>query len=350
MQVEEYIVQLLKTNSCVVVPGFGAFISNYSSAQINDLTNHFTPPSSAISFNPSVNNDDGLLLQSISQSEKIEYSAAKTQISEYIGLLLETLNNGEAIDLIGLGVLYMNASHKVCFEPDVQDNLNIESFGLPKFHFNKLPLIKESEEKETAVIINIDRSSFAVFKRIAAVFTLAVFVYFMLIWLNNNRIISSKTLASINPFHNSYSIHYLPRKDNSPVVYEDLMELSKIDSSKVNSTNLGFIEIESDVSNTQAAILWNKIIPNKIDSTRVVQNFRPKASQFYIIAGVFGDFENAQKLIHDLNNQGFNASYMNTSNGMFRVSYNAYGYKMDAIKDLIQIKKSNPKAWIYSNS
>ncbi|MCI5056606.1 MAG: SPOR domain-containing protein [Flavobacteriales bacterium] len=346
MQIEDYILKLLKENDCVVLPDFGAFVANYRIADIDQLTNQFSPPSSTVGFNPNIKTDDGLLTKYISSSEGLKYQEVQDQMASYVLMLNEGIRNGETIELNGLGIFYLNLSGNISFEPNLTENLLVDSFGLRKFHFKKLPVEQNNGQNDTAVVINIDQSSVKTFRRIAAVFALVTFSYFVLLWLNNNRVISSKTLASINPFHNSYSINYLPRKNASQVVFEDLMELSVIDSTNKES-NLGYVEIESDQSTTSFAMRF-KDVTLKQDSTFVKLPTAPKANRFFIVAGVFGNFENAENLVRSLKSQGYKSDMMPTQNGMYRVTFQAYGFKRDAINDLIVIKKTNPGAWIYT--
>ncbi|WP_459640758.1 HU domain-containing protein [Flavobacterium sp. CGRL2] len=44
MKIEVYISQLLYRYQCVTVPGFGAFLTEIHSAQLNESTNSFFPP------------------------------------------------------------------------------------------------------------------------------------------------------------------------------------------------------------------------------------------------------------------------------------------------------------------
>ena len=54
MKIEQYISQLLYRYQCVTVPGFGAFLTEFQSAQLDENSHSFYPPKKMISFNPSL--------------------------------------------------------------------------------------------------------------------------------------------------------------------------------------------------------------------------------------------------------------------------------------------------------
>ena len=65
----EHIEYLMLSNDCVVVPGFGAFIAQYTSSHNGAQNSTFTSPKRSISFNASINHNDGLLAFFISNGE-----------------------------------------------------------------------------------------------------------------------------------------------------------------------------------------------------------------------------------------------------------------------------------------
>ena len=81
MKIETYIAQLLYRYQCVTVPGFGAFLTEIQSAQLNESTNSFFPPKKTISFNSQIKNNDGLLANHIAQAEKTSYGFAVSAIA-----------------------------------------------------------------------------------------------------------------------------------------------------------------------------------------------------------------------------------------------------------------------------
>ena len=84
MDVTAFIRELLFGHDCVVVPGFGGFIGNYTPARIDKSTGTFYPPVKQISFNRNLNHNDGLLVGRISFTSKINYADARDLVEEFV--------------------------------------------------------------------------------------------------------------------------------------------------------------------------------------------------------------------------------------------------------------------------
>ena len=81
MQLDHYISDLLYRYECVIVPDFGAFLTQFKSASVHATTNAFYPPKKKLSFNSQLINNDGLLANYISKTEMISHEEANTKIA-----------------------------------------------------------------------------------------------------------------------------------------------------------------------------------------------------------------------------------------------------------------------------
>ncbi len=84
MDIKAFIRELLFGHDCVIVPGFGGFIGNYSPAHIDRMTGTFYPPVNQISFNRNLNHNDGLLISKISLSTGVNYGDARNIVEEFV--------------------------------------------------------------------------------------------------------------------------------------------------------------------------------------------------------------------------------------------------------------------------
>ena len=130
MILNHYIKELLYDHDYVIVPGLGAFISNYEPATIDKEAGIIYPPSKIISFNSKLKNNDGLLIKYISEVEGITDLSASRKIEKEKDSILFQLNNGVKIEMEGIGFLFLDDDKQICFEPNLQENLLIDSFGL----------------------------------------------------------------------------------------------------------------------------------------------------------------------------------------------------------------------------
>ena len=88
MQLTTYIADLLYRYECVIIPGFGAFLTRYQSAHIDEISNTFHPPSKIVSFNKQLQANDGLFANYVASVEKFSYETAlRESLHNYIKLM-----------------------------------------------------------------------------------------------------------------------------------------------------------------------------------------------------------------------------------------------------------------------
>ncbi len=74
VNIEKHIALLLRNYDCVIIPGLGGFVANYSPSQFNRAKGLLSPPSKAIIFNRNLINNDGLLMNHLSVNENLSYT------------------------------------------------------------------------------------------------------------------------------------------------------------------------------------------------------------------------------------------------------------------------------------
>ena len=84
VDITAFIRELLFGHDCVIVPGFGGFIGNYTPAKIDKNTGTFYPPVKQISFNRNLNHNDGLLIGRISVSSGINYGDTRSLVEDFV--------------------------------------------------------------------------------------------------------------------------------------------------------------------------------------------------------------------------------------------------------------------------
>ena len=122
MQLETYISDLLYRYECVIVPDFGAFLTQRESAKVHESTNAFYPPKKVLSFNEQIQKNDGLLVHYIADVEKIPFEAALNKIQKRIKSLKSYLIQGETLSFENIGELFLNNESKIQFEPSYHLN------------------------------------------------------------------------------------------------------------------------------------------------------------------------------------------------------------------------------------
>jgi len=133
MKIEQYISQLLYRYQCVTVPGFGAFLTEFQSAQLDVNSNSFYPPKKLISFNPYLKNNDGLLANHLAEAEKMSYEIAVNTIQNEVLLWKSKIHEFGHFSIKNIGDFSLNVENNLVFIPVDQLNYLKESFGLSSF-------------------------------------------------------------------------------------------------------------------------------------------------------------------------------------------------------------------------
>src|SRR5680860_318593 len=84
MALEHYISELLYRYNCVVVPGFGAFLTQSRSAVIHEGTHTLYPPTKTVSFNQQLISNDGLLVSYAAEVQMTTFEAMLKQVEEEV--------------------------------------------------------------------------------------------------------------------------------------------------------------------------------------------------------------------------------------------------------------------------
>ncbi len=147
MNLGKYIRQLLTENETVIIPGFGAFISEYEPAQIDEATGKIKPPSKKISFTSKIKNNDGLLVGFVARGEKTSVKEALAKIEGEINETQYKLDKGEKVILEDTGVLFYNENREIQFEPEKEISRITEAFGLESISLKDYPEEKTDDIK-----------------------------------------------------------------------------------------------------------------------------------------------------------------------------------------------------------
>ena len=132
MEISQHIKNLLLSNERVILGGFGAFDSKHIPARIDKETKTMTPPFKIVVFNPDYKEAEGLLAKHMAEKEGISFDNANEQISEYVKTIKTKLESGEKVIFPDLGEFHKAENGNYEFSYRSEDNLLVDSFGLPK--------------------------------------------------------------------------------------------------------------------------------------------------------------------------------------------------------------------------
>ncbi|MDO1512989.1 SPOR domain-containing protein [Maribacter confluentis] len=318
MVLEHYISDLLYRYNCVVVPGFGAFLTQRTSAKINQDTNTFFAPTKLLAFNGQLTSNDGLLASYISETDRISFEVAHNFIEEQVKKWERILANESSLLVKNIGVLSRNNEGSLLFQPASEINYLTSSFGLS--NFSSLPItrevlkeeIVELEENIPLVITSERRQStgFRPYLKYAAVLLLAF----------------STGLTAYKVFEKQRTNEEVARTNAREYVTKQIQEATFFDL-----TPLELPTVTVDATNS------------KLPSEK-------EGEMHHIIAGAFRIKANAERKIEELKAKGYNSTYYGTNNyGLHVVTYESFSDATDALNALKEIKRVQSKdAWLLS--
>jgi nucleoid DNA-binding protein len=283
MDITAFVRELLLSHDCVIVPGFGGFIGNYTPARIDKSTSTFFPPVKQISFNRNLNHNDGLLVGKVSGYTKVNYGDARNIVEEFVTSVRKKLERGEKIVFDNIGSFSNNQEGNVQFEPDHNVNYHLDSYGLESFQFAPI----EEYDVRKRLIKHLDKDAVKRTPMRRILIRAAVLVPLL-------------AIMAIIPFKT------------------DLFK------SKVETTNLNPLATAEFENNKKA--VDEKIAAEPVNTNNIIiQPAIPApeattAESYCLITGSFKLFENAEKQAAQLRKEGYDPEIINAPNGFFRVS------------------------------
>lgn len=153
ISLSRHIELLLLEHNCVIVPGLGGFIANIAPAIYNDGPEGdklFMPPYRTIAFNPQLQVNDGLLVQSYMQAYDASYPAAYLQMEKEIEQLNTQLNLFGEVVLDGIGTLHKSLGHNIVLTSHEAGILTPSLYGTYSFGIKSLSEAVRERETQTA--------------------------------------------------------------------------------------------------------------------------------------------------------------------------------------------------------
>ena len=137
-ELSRHIEYLLLSHDCVVIPQFGAFVTQWFEATCVDEEELFIPPQRSIRFNSSIVTDDGLLVRSIQDTYRINPAEAKRKVQTLVLDLRQQLLTDGGADFGSLGQFSQDEDGVLSFEPCSAGVAAPAYFGLDALLFPRL--------------------------------------------------------------------------------------------------------------------------------------------------------------------------------------------------------------------
>jgi hypothetical protein len=301
MQISQYISELLFRYDCVVVPGFGAFLSERVSAKIDKSSGEFFPPCKRISFNTQLKSNDGLLANHISLVEEITYENAISKIKKQVDYAIKSLENSETIEFPNIGSLTNSKKGKITFEPTNKNNFLKDSFGLSAFISPTVTRENKKLSNKPTIALKTKKQKTYTFRKYAAIGILL---------LGLSGIIAGNIYSNSIDKHNT-----LVQQEVESIIENRIQKATFSVNTDLNPININILK---------------------------------KVGDFHIVAGAFRIKKNSERKLRELKRLGFDARLIGQNRyGLHQVVFESYNTRKDAENALMKIKKTQDKtAWL----
>lgn len=272
---------LISSYHRLYVPGLGAFSEKYIPAKEDSINGKILPPDTIIVFEPGGNGDSTLFHNEVKRRFSVDDALASEAIRLFSKNIHDALDLHNSVELPNLGRLYYNVEHKIAFVPRLKVFEN-DSFGLPEVPFVEISPIPTQIQKDSGANMmpplppSNPMMKFVVFSIIFV--ALAVGIYFMV----TTPFIENK-LVKVKEMFEAWNDNANEEKKNiDPVV--DIVDTSE--------QVVDFPEKEEEDEQV-------------IKSEPVKTESAEKTSYVKIAIGVFGNPDNAARVVAKIEKAGF---------------------------------------------
>ncbi|RKS55439.1 sporulation related protein [Gillisia mitskevichiae] len=305
MTIATYISDLLYRYECVILPGFGAFLSQKVSAEFNEKEQNFYPPKKQLSFNSQLKKNDGLLANYIAEVENLGYKQAVYKIEEYVQQLQLQLEKDKNFTIKNIGTFKVSEEGKLQFEPLSNTNFLADAFGLSSISaisVSREVLKKQVEdlEEKAPILFTPEKRASSSYLKYAAIGILAL---------------GLTGFTGLKLYSNQVSEHNIAEQQAAESQLQQKIQ--------------------------EATFIIDNPLP---EITFTVTN---QSGDYHIVAGAFRVEENAHQKVTELRAEGHKARYIGENKyGLHQVVYSSYLTRRDAINALHKVQRTNSGSWL----
>ncbi len=323
MNLEKHISTLLYRYDCVIVPNFGGFLTQKISAQFDNVTHEFLPPSKELRFNSSLNND-GLLVNYISQVENSTYEEVLNSIQLTVNNWKTQLIEGRELNLDRIGTFCLNEEGNLVFSLLDGVNYSKDSFGLTSVRANYI--IREKNDDKVVIPFSFRKFSTAA-AGIALLALVGAYGYSKndkIGYQMANMFDTSSTEIKSDLSH--FKSHY-PALYPQPFKEENIVKDEFIESTTVINT------VDQPEEKVVASI--------------AKKHTEKQIGSYQLVGGAFKSKSNAEKKLKQLKSQGYsNAQILGVLSGMTIVSYDTFNNKKEANIAKDKLEREGKEVWL----
>lgn len=340
MELGKYIQVLLFENDTVIMPGFGAFVSIYRPAEIQE--GEMLPPTKSIEFNQQIRNNDGLLVGAIAGGENLSHYDAFRSMEKEIDEIRYQLDKNRSAQIVPLGSFGYNDNGELVFlSSETAENLLLDSFGLEKIELNvqsdetsesegesSSEILSEGTEKEPLEeledgkdLVTVEEPDSEDTKKKRRGFWWIFFIIIPLLFA-----------GVYIGYKNFFQDKEIPVQMEEPGTQQVESQEAVIDTVKVDSVK----KLHQDTT---------PVVEEQLPEEEVVK--ADSLPKYYLIGGSFKVEENAQEYFELLEQEGFNPFRLGKYGNFFIVGIGTYNTEEEALRAKEKHESENPNSGVW---
>lgn len=351
MPIERDLFELLYEHDCVIVPRWGGFLAQYRSARLDKARNLVHPPTKEVGYNRHLLRNDGLLADRLAVREGIDHASAVSLLDKEVETWRAALEKNGRVEVPRIGIFFHDADKNLQFDPDERTNFLKDSYGLRPVTALPVQVRKVVPMPlPTSVPVVVEQRERSNWIWAAATAALLVSAATWWVYTHPNATVGnglantdSKGLPTYTP------VTELPELVTNAAVFTLPDETLGIREVPVNADGL---TVTVDLGRSHPGSLTEVTAELAVkDSTHVELPKRTATvSRFNVIGGCFAQPENADRLLVQLQEQGYPAVRLPKRGQLYPVAYGSFPDRSAALGLLERIRNNGPaQAWLLVN-
>lgn len=343
--ISKHIKELVKENSRVIVPDFGAFM-------VQD-----TPSGKQISFNDFLKFNDGLLVNQIIKTEKIGKNEALDKIKNFIKDIEKSFSDKQSFEIKEVGFLSKDENNTIKFQSKNNEQKEEKPLIPPPSPSTdkKIEEPKKEEKKETPpqkVETKIPLKTTNTQKKII------IPQKPLEQQMPNTKFgtkSSEKSKSTVN--------HKVVVKENKPktilfIIIGIVLFLGILFFIEYKFSIIGLFENKKEMTIEKTPVITKPIVTDslpakdtiveepKVEREEPVKTIAPNVKHYYIVAGSFKVKRNADNYNQKLINEGYVSEIVERNSGFYTVTYKTLYNWNEALKEWRNMRNINQETWI----
>lgn len=367
-ELSRHIEILLLENDCVIIPGFGGFITHHSNSHSVEEEGLFLPPTRTVGFNPQLIINDGLLVQSYMKAYDTDFADASKIVDKAVEELRQSLDENGEFEIHGVGRITVGIDHDFEFHPNEDGILTPGLYGLSSFMMNTLDVETQNKtinasagpRSEKVYEIKINRR----FLRYTAAAAAAIIAFFFLSVPAENTYVEEENFAMLDAggiFENirghSLATSIFPMNQVSESTRQPKQNQVRKQAHPVPGKPLKPVSVRTEkvfprevnkVSSDMSAKVSGKPVSPSVESKANPKEFTTETPKYNVIVASVGSRKDAESMVAAWKAKGYSAATVIEGNGKIRVSLLSFFDQADAYKKISRLKEDGTfkDAWV----